>query len=118
MYWWEIRTILSHCLPEYPASRFFCFATRLGGPAISAHTLERGTSNHNFQVYGHQKFKVGGIRSFGNVLAYVSGYGEKWTVPGNMPATPNAMVRVASGCFLVFCSFCQIWSATVVQFCA
>ena len=26
-------------------------------------------NNHNFQIYGHQKFKVGAIHSYGNVMA-------------------------------------------------
>ena len=29
----------------------------------------RYDNNHNFQVYGHQKFKTGAIRSYGNVIA-------------------------------------------------
>jgi len=53
-------------------------------------------SNHNFQVYGHQKFKVGGIRSFGNVIAYASDFGAKWDPKGNLPVTPNAMVSSTS----------------------
>ena len=43
----------------------------------------RFENNHNFQIYGHQKFKVGAIRSYGNVIAYASGFGEKWKSPGN-----------------------------------
>ena len=34
-------------------------------------------NNHNFEVYGHQKFKVGNIESYGNVMAYVSDFGGK-----------------------------------------
>ena len=48
-------------------------------------------NNHNFQIYGHQKFKVGAIHSYGNVMAYVSGYGEKWKAAGNIPTDPNTM---------------------------
>lgn len=48
-------------------------------------------NNNNFAVYGHQKFKVGAIRSFGNVLAYVSGFGEKWAAPGEQRDRANDM---------------------------
>jgi hypothetical protein len=48
-------------------------------------------NNHNFEVYGHQKFKVGAIRSFGNVMAYASDFGGKWKAPGTILSTPNAM---------------------------
>jgi hypothetical protein len=42
----------------------------------------RYENNHNFQVYGHQKFKTGAIRSYGNVIAYASEFGGKWKTPG------------------------------------
>jgi hypothetical protein len=48
-------------------------------------------NNHNFAVYGHQKFKVGAIRSYGNVLAYVSGFGEGWQSPGEQLNRANDM---------------------------
>jgi hypothetical protein len=48
-------------------------------------------NNHNFQIYGHQKFKVGNIESFGNVLLWVSEYGGHWSAAGNIPGKPNAM---------------------------
>ena len=49
-------------------------------------------NNHNFQVYGHQKFKTGGIRSYGNVIAYASSFGGGWSAPGSLGAeAPNAM---------------------------
>jgi hypothetical protein len=49
-------------------------------------------NNHNFQVYGHQKFKTGGIRSYGNVIAYASDFGAQWGAPGSLGEdTPNAM---------------------------
>jgi hypothetical protein len=48
-------------------------------------------NNNNFEVYGHAKFKVGAIRFFGNVMAYVSDFGAKWNYPGKILATPNAM---------------------------
>jgi len=48
-------------------------------------------NNHNFQIYGHQKFKVGAIHSYGNVMAYLSGYGESWKSIGNIPTDPHAM---------------------------
>ena len=48
-------------------------------------------NNHNFGVYGHQKFKVGAIRSFGNVLAYVTDFAGKWTAPGEQGNRPNGM---------------------------
>jgi hypothetical protein len=51
----------------------------------------RYDNNHNFQVYGHQKFKTGVIRSFGNVIAYASGFGEKWKSPGTIVDEPNVM---------------------------
>ena len=40
---------------------------------------------------GHQKFKTGVIRSFGNVIAYASGFGEKWKSPGTIVDEPNVM---------------------------
>lgn len=48
-------------------------------------------NNNNFAVYGHQKFKVGAIRSFGNVLAYVSDFAGKWNGPGQEARQVNAM---------------------------
>jgi len=51
----------------------------------------RFNNNHNFQIYGHQKFKTGAIRSFGNVIAYASGFGEKWPSPGTFEDEPNVM---------------------------
>jgi hypothetical protein len=51
----------------------------------------RYENNHNFQIYGHQKFKTGAIRSYGNVIAYASGFGEKWPTPGTLLDEPNAM---------------------------
>ena len=38
-----------------------------------------------------QKFKVGAIRSFGNVLAYVSDFAGHWAAPGEEGARANAM---------------------------
>ena len=54
-------------------------------------TWQRFNNNHNFQVYGHQKFKTGAIKSFGNVIAYASGFGERWPSPGTIEDEPNAM---------------------------
>ena len=54
-------------------------------------TRSRYENNHNFQVYGHQKFKTGAIRSFNNVIAYASDFGGKWPTPGTLPDDPNAM---------------------------
>jgi hypothetical protein len=51
----------------------------------------RYENNHNFQVYGHQKFKTGAIRSYGNVIAYASEFGGKWKTPGTIADEPNAM---------------------------
>ena len=48
-------------------------------------------NNHNFQVYGHQKFKIGNIESYGNVIAYASDFGSKWNVLGDIPGKPHAM---------------------------
>jgi hypothetical protein len=48
-------------------------------------------NNHNFAVYGHQKFKVGAIQSYGNVLAYVTDFGGKWAAPGEEALSPNSM---------------------------
>ena len=50
----------------------------------------RYENNHNFQVYGHQKFKTGAIRSYGNVIAYASEFGG-WKTPGTIQDEPNAM---------------------------
>jgi len=51
----------------------------------------RYDNNHNFQVYGHQKFKTGTIRSYGNVIAYATDYGAKWKTPGTIVDDPNVM---------------------------
>mmetsp|Transcript_6753 Transcript_6753/g.20057 ORF Transcript_6753/g.20057 Transcript_6753/m.20057 type:complete len:924 (-) Transcript_6753:1392-4163(-) len=51
----------------------------------------RYENNHNFQVYGHQKFKTGAIRSYGNVIAYASEFGGKWSTPGTIADEPNVM---------------------------
>eukprot|EP00037_Helgoeca_nana_P024366 m.258539 g.258539 ORF g.258539 m.258539 type:complete len:924 (+) comp26623_c0_seq1:107-2878(+) len=51
----------------------------------------RYENNHNFQVYGHQKFKTGAIRSYGNVIAYATEYGGKWNTPGTIADEPNVM---------------------------
>jgi len=53
----------------------------------------RYENNHNFQVYGHQKFKTGAIRSYGNVIAYASEFGGKpwFKTPGTIADEPNAM---------------------------
>ncbi len=48
-------------------------------------------NNHNFQVYGHQKFKVGAIRVFGAVMAYVSDFAGHWGAPGEEGRRSNAM---------------------------
>ena len=42
-------------------------------------------------MYGHQKFKVGGIRSYGNVMAYLYEFGGKWSSPGQLADEPNVM---------------------------
>ena len=42
-------------------------------------------------MYGHQKFKTGAIRSYGNVIAYASEFGGKWKTPGTIADEPNAM---------------------------
>ena len=71
-------------------------------------------NNHNFQIYGHQKFKVGAIHSYGNVMAYLTGYGEKWDPAGNIPSDPHSM----HDNIVVFQSGhrqyhdCQAWHAT------
>lgn len=49
------------------------------------------SNNANFAVYGHQKFKVGAISSFGNVLAYVSDFAGNWNGPGEDGYQPNSM---------------------------
>ena len=42
-------------------------------------------------VYGHQKFKVGAIRNYNNVLAYVSDFAGHWNGPGESGYETNAM---------------------------
>jgi|EP01047_Picozoa_sp_COSAG01_P027988 putative alpha-1,2-mannosidase len=54
-------------------------------------TRSRYENNHNFQVYGHQKFKTGAIRSYGNVIAYASEFGGHWKTPGTIEDEPNVM---------------------------
>lgn len=34
---------------------------------------------------------VGSIESFGNVIAYASDFGDKWSPGGNIPTAPNKM---------------------------
>jgi hypothetical protein len=48
-------------------------------------------NNHNFAVYGHQKFKVGAISSYGNILAYVTDFAGSWNGPGDDGYAPNSM---------------------------
>ena len=38
-------------------------------------------------MYGHQKFKTGAIRSYGNVIAYASEFGG-WKTPGTIQDEP------------------------------
>jgi len=45
----------------------------------------------NLAVYGHQKFKVGGIRSYDNILAYVTDFAGHWGGPGALGTESNAM---------------------------
>ena len=51
----------------------------------------RYENNHNFQIYGHQKFKTGAIRSYGNVIAYATEFGGHWKTPGTIADEPNVM---------------------------
>jgi hypothetical protein len=48
-------------------------------------------NNFNYQIYGHQKFKVGAIRVFGAVMAYVSDFAGHWAAPGEEGRRSNAM---------------------------
>ena len=48
-------------------------------------------THDNFMIYGHQKFKVGAIRNFNNVMAYVSDFAGKWSGPGEEMWETNAM---------------------------
>ncbi len=48
-------------------------------------------THHNLLVYGHQKFKVGGIRSYSNIMAYVTDFAGKWNGPGELAWESNAM---------------------------
>ncbi len=47
--------------------------------------------HHNLLVYGHQKFKVGGIRSYSNILAYATDFAGHWDGPGELGYETNAM---------------------------
>ena len=42
-------------------------------------------------MYGHQKFKVGAIKSYGNILAYVTDFAGSWAGPGDDGYLPNSM---------------------------
>jgi hypothetical protein len=42
-------------------------------------------------VYGHQKFKVGAIRNYDNVLAYISDLAGTWNGPGESGYETNAI---------------------------
>ena len=46
--------------------------------------------NEGCHVYGHQKFKVGGIRTHDNVLAYVTDLAGHWDGPGELGYETNA----------------------------
>jgi hypothetical protein len=49
------------------------------------------SSHANLLVYGHQKFKVGGILNYDNIMAYASDFAGSWNGPGELPLQPNAM---------------------------
>ena len=46
----------------------------------------------NLLVYGHQKYKVGGIRSYDNILAYATDFAGHWSGPGELGLQANAML--------------------------
>lgn len=69
-----------------------CRSFLLAGRANSAtNSLSSLLSVLGLQIYGHQKFKTGAIRSYGNVIAYASEFGGKWKTPGTIADEPNAM---------------------------
>jgi hypothetical protein len=80
-------------LPRNISNNFLC--TNYGG-GNGAVDNDDGSlwfkNNHNFAVYGHQKFKVGAISSVGNILAYVTDFGGKWAAPGEEALAPNLML--------------------------
>ena len=82
----------AHMLPRNLSYNFLVANYGGGNGAIDNDDESlRYENNHNFQVYGHQKFKTGAIRSYGNVIAYASEFGGKWKTPGTIADEPNAM---------------------------
>ena len=45
----------------------------------------------NLLVYGHQKFKVGGIKTYNNIMAYVTDFAGHWDGVGELGYAPNGM---------------------------
>jgi hypothetical protein len=87
----------AHMLPRNLSYNFLVANYGGGNGAIDNDDESlRYENNHNFQVYGHQKFKTGAIRSYGNVIAYASEFGGKWKTPG-------ALIQIyGSICTLIF----------------
>lgn len=48
-------------------------------------------THSNLMVYGHQKYKVGAIRSYQNILAYVTDFSGHWNGEGESAWGTNAM---------------------------
>jgi hypothetical protein len=48
-------------------------------------------THSNTNIYGHQKFKVGGIHSYNNILAYVTDFAGHWNGVGELAWATNAM---------------------------
>ena len=48
-------------------------------------------THSNLLVYGHQKYKVGGIRDYNNIMAYVTDFAGHWNGVGELAWETNAM---------------------------
>ena len=74
---------LSHAHLHTHLHTFFFFAQDDGSLFFNTHL--------NLLVYGHQKFKVGAIKNYDNILSYVSDFAGKWSGPGEDGYEPNGM---------------------------
>jgi hypothetical protein len=72
-----------HSVPSLPRAPFFLEDNDDGSLYFNIHG--------NAMVYGHQKFKVGAIRNYENIMAYVSDFAGTWNGPGADNYETNAM---------------------------
>lgn len=70
-------------LPPLPFPKNSCVDNDDGSLLYETHS--------NLLVYGHQKFKVGGIKNFDNIMAYVTDFAGHWDALGELGYAPNGM---------------------------